>query len=178
MSQCDTPPSRPEVQGGQGHPRAGGTGWGSPVEEHVVVVAKPSEMSEHQVAHLETGQRQLQSPEATISPLNALLVDSAGPQPVQLSMQQQMSQLHDCSRQMLYECWTYTYVQGVTPATVRDHNLLVKKTATRTPRTQRWGGKNPQVHLVTGRGYSSSLLFYNSAHKQRGQMVVTVRRKR
>ena len=90
-------------------------------------------------------------------------------------MQQQMSQLHDCSHSCSQESWTYTYVQRVTRATVRDqHNLLVKKTATHThthththwlrkqPHTHThthtaWvrRKKNTQVHLVTGRRYSS-----------------------
>ena len=73
----------------------------------------------------------LQSPEKPPSPPQRSARGLCRAQPVQLSMQQQMSQLHDCSHSCSQECWTYTYVQRVTRATVRDqHNLLVKKTAT------------------------------------------------
>lgn len=129
--------SRPEVQGGQGL-RVQEVQGGAHREEHVVVVALVQD-DEHQVAHLETEQReQLQSPEKPPSPPQRSALGLCRAQPVQLSMQQQMSQLHDCSSRCSCECWTYTYDQRVTPATVRDqHNLLVKKTATHThTRTQ------------------------------------------
>ena len=110
----------------------------------------------------------LQSPEKPPSPPQCSARGLCRAQPVQLSMQQQMSQLHDCSHSCSQECWTYTYVQRVTRATVRDqHNLLVKKTATHPPTHTHTHShththtawvrrkKNTQVHLVIGRRYSS-----------------------
>ena len=155
MSQCDTYCPLPAWGPGRaGTPRAGSRGWGSRWRARSCRGARPGWWAPGRPPG-NWAEEQLQSPEKPPpSRLNGLLVDAAGSnQRLVINATAGIS-----ATWLLKQCWTYTYVQRVTPANVRDqHNLLVKRTTTHTHTHTAWERrkKNTQVHLVTGRRYSS-----------------------